>query len=180
MGGQPGTLSPPAVRQRVRSWLWDYLVVLCWLLLLFVVLGVPVLLGWLDMSWLQGRRVAGDAVVGLVSVLPYVAYLVTTEASPGNATIGKRRSGLTVRSRDGAVPALGRLLVRNLVKALPWQLGHMAALRFTLDPESTSGILWLLACAAVTLGVVLPPLAGRTGVHDLLARTRVRAQRGAR
>jgi hypothetical protein len=38
-------------RSRLASWGWDYLVVLGWLALVFIVVGFPQLVGWIDLAW---------------------------------------------------------------------------------------------------------------------------------
>lgn len=160
-------------RRRLASWGWDYLVVLAWLTLVFVAIGVPQTVGWLDLGRIWSRPVAGDVAVTLLTVVPYLAYLTLTEAGPARATWGKRRVGLRL---DGpGMPAMfAKTLVRNTVKVLPWQLGHMSAMRFAMSdaPTGFAALLFIASMVALS-GVVLPVLLGRVGLHDRLAGTRV-------
>lgn len=117
------------LRQRLLSWWWDYLVVLAWLLAVFVVIGLPTLLGWANLEPVWTRPAAADLVVTALTVLPYLIYLVRTESGPAHATWGKRRSGLVVGTADGLRVGTARAVVRNGIKVLPWQFGHMAAMR---------------------------------------------------
>ncbi|MCO4275516.1 RDD family protein [Pseudarthrobacter sp. HLT3-5] len=52
------------------------------------------------------------------------AYLYRCESGPHHATWGKRRMGLTVVGIDGAAPSRRRILVRTVVKLLPWEAAH--------------------------------------------------------
>lgn len=102
----------------MASWGWDYLVVLGWLSLVFVVVGFPQLVGWIDLAWVWSRPLAADVAVTFLTVVPYVAYLTMTEAGPARATWGKRRAGLTLDDPEGSI-TFGQVLVRNAVKVLP-------------------------------------------------------------
>lgn len=113
------------VGPRIRSWWWDYVVVVAWLLILLAMFGGATALGWIDLSMLASRPGMGDVFVALVTVVSYLAYLVRTEVSAAHATWDKRRTGLTVRAAAGTPPMRRSVLIRNLVKVAPWQLGHM-------------------------------------------------------
>lgn len=161
-------------RSRVASWAWDYLVVLAWLAFVFVAVGAPQLAGWLDLAWVWSRPVTADVAVTVLTVVPYLAYLTTTEAGRTHATWGKRRAGLTLDEPGGAI-TFGRVLVRNAVKVAPWQLGHMASMRFAVGDEPTVSAVLLFIGSMVVLAAVLGPVfVGRNGLHDLVAGTRVR------
>jgi uncharacterized RDD family membrane protein YckC len=156
------------------SWLWDYLVIVAWLVIVFVVVGVPQLIGWIDLSPVWTDQNASDVGITLLTVLPYFIYLFRTEASDRHATWGKRRQGLEVSGEGGASPDRKAVAVRNLIKVLPWQLGHMGTTRLLTTEEvtaaaSTFEISSLLLLAAI----VVPILIRRRGIHDLLAGTAV-------
>lgn len=163
------------LRRRLLSWWWDYLVVLAWLLAVFVVIGLPTLLGWASPEAVWTRPVAADLAVTVLTVLPYLVYLVRTESGPAHATWGKRRGGLVVGAEGGPHVGAARATIRNVIKVLPWQFGHMAAMRFSVGVDLGSATI-LNAAALILLALVMgPPLAGRRGLHDLIAGTTVRA-----
>ena len=191
-------------RARLLSWSVDYVVILTWLLVVLLVVGVPTLAGWVDLSAVWSRDWAADVAVTVLTVLPYLGYLVVTEAGPRGATWGKRLVGLAVVRRPEAegpggatsggagmpaakrdygstprAPGLPRVFVRNLVKVLPWQLGHMSAMRFATEADAVRpDAVWLYGASTVVLvAVALPPLLGRPGIHDVVAGTRVRPSR---
>jgi uncharacterized RDD family membrane protein YckC len=162
------------IARRVLSWLWDYLVIMGWLVLVFVVLGLPQILGWVDLSPIWTDQTAADVGITLLTVLPYFAYLYLTESSPVHATWGKRRAGITVRDRGGSPPTRAAVALRNVVKVGPWQLGHMGTMRLVTASEATTvAIVLQTASLTLLLAVVLPILFRRNGLHDVLARTAV-------
>jgi uncharacterized RDD family membrane protein YckC len=112
-----------------------------------------------------------------VSLLPYPGYLVVTEAGARHATLGKRRVGLWVRDRTASSPRLSQVLLRNIVKVLPWQFGHLAASRFATGGDQSKGTVWFTLSMLLLVAVAGPPLLARPGLHDMLARTRVRDRR---
>ncbi|MBB5077157.1 RDD family protein [Nonomuraea endophytica] len=149
----------------------DYLVILGWL----AVLAVAALAG---LSRLFGASlIADDLLVTGLTVVPVWLYLSVGEASAGQATLGKRRAGLVVTTVDGRRPGPGRVLARNAVKLLPWQLAHMAAIRMFHAPGEMS--VAVVAALTVCYGLVLLTLVllfarrDRASAHDLAAGTRV-------
>jgi uncharacterized RDD family membrane protein YckC len=166
--------TPP--RRRLASWWWDYLVVVAWLLVVFVMVGVPTLLQLIDLRWLWSSPALADVASALLTVVPYLLYLVGTEGGSTHATLGKRRAGLRVVAPDGTPPTLRQVVLRNVVKVAPWQLGHMAAFRFATGNSPSAAAIALDALALVLLVAVAgPPLARRRGLHDVVAGTTVQA-----
>lgn len=149
---------------------------LAWLSLVFVVVGLPQIVGWIDLAWVWSRPVAADVAVTSLTVVPYLAYLTVTELGPARATLGKRCVGLALHDPEGSI-TFGQVLVRNTVKVLPWQFGHMAAMRFAVGDEPMGFAIPLFVASIVLLAaVVVPVLVGRIGIHDRIAGTTVRAR----
>lgn len=146
---------------------------LAWLLAVFVVVGVPTLARWIDLSAVWSRRLAADVAITVLTVVPFLAYLVVTEHGPAHATLGKRRAGLVVTSVDGSVAGGRGVVVRNVVKVLPWQLGHMAAARFASGTVGATAVVCYVLSLLLLGLIVGPVLARRRGLHDLLAATTV-------
>jgi uncharacterized RDD family membrane protein YckC len=112
-------------------------------------------------------------------VFPYFLYLYLTEVSDRHATWGKRREGLEVGAEAGAAPTRGAVAIRNLIKVLPWQLGHMGTTRLVATEEVTAAALSFQVSSLVLLAaIVIPILFRRRGFHDLLAGTAVGATSG--
>lgn len=164
--------------RRVISWLWDYAVILVWLLLVFLFVGLPQLQGWIDPAPIWTDQNSSDVGITLLTVLPFLAYLFFTEASRSHATWGKRRTGIVVQGTDDSSPSLGSVAVRNLIKVAPWQLGHMGTMRLINTVEATSSaVAFQVASLALLALIVLPVLFRRRGIHDLLAGTHVATKR---
>ncbi len=159
-------------RRRILSWLWDYLVVLGLLAAVFVVVGVPASLGWLHLGWMRDDPVLTDVFITLLTVVPFLAYLAGTESGTNHATWGKRREQLAVFAPDHGLPGGGAILIRNLIKLLPWQFGHMGALRVAASKAPSPGaVVFLVMSLAMLVAVAGPPLLGRRGIHDVVAGT---------
>lgn len=127
-----------AATTRVRAFAWDYLVVLAYLVALtgiglLLILG-PVGAGW---STLMADPLRADLVAFLVAVLPVALYFALSEASAAAATWGKRRVGLVVATVGGGQPGVGRSLLRNGLKFLPWQMAHTAMFHIPGFPAAT-------------------------------------------
>lgn len=154
------------------NWAWDYLVILGLIGIVFVVFGLPMLLGWLDLAAIWSDRTLSDVAITVLTVIPTLVYFTATEAGPRHATWGKRKSGLRVAA-DGE-PLVGAALVRNIVKLLPWQFGHLAATRFATAPEATtSATVFFVVSMVLLAAVALPPLFGKRGLHEVASGTTV-------
>lgn len=65
-----------------------------------------------------------QAVFFVLLTLPVGLHLYLSESGPAQATWGKRRMGLVVRSLDGGRPGRGQVAIRTVVKLLPWEISH--------------------------------------------------------
>lgn len=117
-----------------------------------------------------------DVVAFTLSVLPVGVYLSVTEGGARHATWGKRWTRLRVVTAAGGPPGLGRAVIRNAVKLLPWELAHLAVGRLILgvDQPMTIGITYALSVLITIVSIVMvarDPL--RRALHDRAAGTRV-------
>ncbi|MGA2188167.1 MAG: RDD family protein [Steroidobacteraceae bacterium] len=78
-----------------------------------------------ELTWRSGSGKAGSASVFLValpSLAIYFLYHPVVEIFMRGQTPGKRRAGVRIVSRDGAIPSVGSIMIRNvfrLVDSLP-------------------------------------------------------------
>ena len=116
----------------------------------------------------------------LLLVLPVLLYFAIFEASPWQATWGKRVVGLRVVTTTGARVGFARALWRNALKLIPWELTHACLWRipgWPLAPETPP--LWItvgLILVWVIVAIYVLSLAfSRTGqtIYDWLADVRV-------
>lgn len=176
----PSPAAPAAWRPRptarVRSWLGDWLVVAVWLAVL-TVLGLlvgqrfgdavgPALPGVVPL-------VLADLAITLLTVVPYVVYLSVTESSSRRATLGKRWSGLVVADAQGGPAQTAQVWLRNVVKALPWQLAHLGVSRAILEVQLPLAMTLTVLSLVLAGACMAPALVGGRGLHDRLAGTRV-------
>lgn len=170
----------PNRRMRIVALLWDYLVIVAWIGLLTVVGAAVRLLIPLDAlpGPATSRQVLlTDVVAFTMTVLPVGVYLVLTEAGTWQASWGKRRGGLRVVRADGSRAGTGRIVLRNTVKLLPWQLAHISVARMMLGVVDEPVLTWTTYVASLVLVVLTVIVAWRDpwarGLHDLIAGTRV-------
>ncbi|MFY9262180.1 MAG: RDD family protein [Actinomycetaceae bacterium] len=109
-------------RLRVKELFIDWLVISAYLLALFAVTG---LFYWAAFRGIPEFSETGAQLIAFfASVVPVVLIFAALDA--GGGSIGKRKAGLTLYFER---PGFGAALVRNIVKFLPWQLGHMGTIR---------------------------------------------------
>lgn len=180
--GEQGTRRSVGAAARLRAFAWDYLVILGYLLLLLV-LGLFMTLGPLSGAWgeFMSDPIRADAAAFAMAVLPVALYFTFSEASGSGATWGKRRVGLAVVALGAATaPGLGRVLIRNGIKFLPWQLAHSAMFHvpgFPMEPHDAPAwttVVLVVAWSLVALYLLgLTRLGGRRPLYDRLAGTAV-------
>jgi uncharacterized RDD family membrane protein YckC len=162
---------------RIKASLIDYLVIVAWFL---VLTGLSLIIRPLLPLATESQDVyLTDLIVFATTVLPVWLYLTLTEASVDAGTLGKRIAHLRVRAAAAGRAGRGRVAVRNAIKLMPWQLGHVAVARFILGVQLELAIVVdvvaaLFAVATVVVAVRHPE---RRALHDLIAGTGVIATR---
>ena len=114
--------------QQLAAFGVDYLLIAGYLALLTAVgVGLSGLGGASRRAGHAARRLLGHATAFVTLTLPVALYFALWEASPWQATPGKRALGLRVVLVSGGrrVP-FGRALLRPAVKLAPWELAHAA------------------------------------------------------
>lgn len=109
-------------KKRVKELLFDYLVIFIYLVLLFgIVMSVYIFffqeIPKMDEAQLQWIALA-------TSIIPVVLLFSYLDYSKGGS-IGKRKVGLKLVYKKKSIKAS---LIRNCVKFLPWQIGHMGTI----------------------------------------------------
>jgi uncharacterized RDD family membrane protein YckC len=181
--GDPGEgLQRPAFLRRVAALLIDYALILGWMAVVAAGSAIVALVTGGYANWLAWGTGAAQLLGFAVLVLPVGVYLFLSESSARQATLGKRALGMRVVGLRGGRPGRLRVLVRTVVKLLPWEVAHFFVWH-TVDVASRGGDVvfppWLTAGlivadllpVAYVLVVALHPQ--RRGPHDLAAGTRV-------
>lgn len=111
--------------------------------------------------------------------LPVILYFALCEASPWQATLGKRRIGLRVETSAGSRLSLPRALARIVLKFLPWEIAHTSLWHtpgWPLHSQPTALNYCAYASVYVLAGLyVVTMLTSRTRqpLYDRITRTRV-------
>ena len=112
--------------------------------------------------------------------LPVIGYFTLSEYSRYAGTIGKRTCGLVVVAADASKARLPQLLVRNLIKFLPWELAHFFVFQlFHSTRANQEPPAWVLAGLIAAQGMALLYLVSlvaskhKRSIYEGLSRTKV-------
>ena len=156
-------------KKRMMEFLFDYLFILAYLVLLFIgsmLIYIVFFNGVPEFTEFQSQ-----CLVFFTSVLP-ITLLFTFLDYAKNGSFGKAKAGLELVYQKKTVQAS---LIRNVIKFLPWQLGHMGTIHgFYSNFDMLSIILSISATIlAVLLLVMMLFRKDKRHLGDLLAHTQV-------
>jgi uncharacterized RDD family membrane protein YckC len=117
-------------QKRIRAFVYDYLIIATYLAAL-VVLGVSLSYSRYGKAVQTSfaNPIYGELIGFFLLTLPVVLYFAVQESSAGQATWGKRKTGLRVTDLGGNRLTLKRSLLRSAVKFAPWELSHALIFR---------------------------------------------------
>jgi uncharacterized RDD family membrane protein YckC len=151
---------PASPLRRVAAWLLDYLLIAAYLILLtaasFALRASPLRAGF---DGALSRPATAEVLGFLLLTLPVVLYFAIYEASPREATLGKRALGLEVVRLDGYRLSIWRALLREAVRFLPWELSHALLWRVALSADRRVLPFWIAVGYGVVYALVLLYLA---------------------
>jgi uncharacterized RDD family membrane protein YckC len=127
----------------------DWLVIVVWA---GVVFGI-VMLSFSGQPPSPSGPWIGQAVGFISMTLPIIFYFSICEASAWQATIGKRILSLRVAGTKTDRIPFSRILLRNIVKFAPWELGHLVANQ-AIFSSSSSIPNWVIA--PLVLAYIIP------------------------
>lgn len=166
---------------RIKAFMFDYLLILGYLVALGIV-GMLLTLGPVGSEWsgFFSSPLRKGLLAFFTTVLPVVTYFAWNEGSAVGATWGKRRVGLKVVGLDGQRLGRSQALVRSVVKFVPWQMAHTALLHIPGLPMSPGDppdwTVWLLGGMWVVVAAYLVGLTRLTGgrtIYDRLSGSQV-------
>ena len=142
--------------RRILAFAVDYLGIAAYLVVL-VGLGVGGRLAAPGLvNALFGNPFTGELTGFLLITLPVTLYFALNEASPRQATWGKRKLGLRVMRLDEQRLSRGRSLWRTALKFVPWELAHACIWQVSFSAGQPSvligagfALVWLLVGANV-------------------------------
>lgn len=157
--------------QRLKALFFDWLFISAYLATLFVVMMIVYYVGFNgvpDFTVLETQLLAA-----FTSVIPVILVFSKMESQNRFASWGKAKAGLQViytgDARTGS-------LIRNTLKFLPWQLGHMSTIN-GIHNGFESPASWVFSALAMILAAVYVVMAftrkDNRHLADLLAGSRV-------
>lgn len=137
------------LKKRLQALFFDYLLILGYLLLLFlIIMGIYLLI-------LDGIPSFNESQSHWISfwttVLPVTLFFSFQEMRPPYQSFGKKRLDLQVSYKQQSW--LGSLL-RNVMKFLPWQLGHFAVIKGVFTENFTLPAVLIPYILAIALPVI--------------------------
>lgn len=94
--------------------------------------------------------------IGFLAVtLPFTLYFALCECSRRRASIGKRVVGLRVSRKSREQLSFKRALLRNAIKFIPWECGHMLTQQASMTAEDDPFPMWLWGPALISIIVPL-------------------------
>ena len=156
------------------EFLFDYLFILAYLVLLFIGSMLIYIIFFNGVP--EFTEIQSQWLVFFTSVLP-ITLLFTFLDYKDNGSFGKVKAGLELVFQKKTVQAS---LIRNVIKFLPWQLGHMGTIHgFYSDFDMLSISLSISATSlAVSLLAMTVFRKDKRHLGDLLAHTQVQPKEG--
>ena len=175
-------MTRPSFFRRIAALLIDYALIVAWMVLIALVSLIVAVASGGYTNWLSWGVGIAELAGFVILVLPVGIYLFVCEASRRQATLGKRALRMRVVALDGTPAPAWRILVRTIVKLLPWEVAHFFVWH-TVDLGLGGGdvvfpvwlTIGLVVADVLPLIYVLVVLLqrDRRGPHDLIAGTRV-------
>ena len=162
-------INPISLKKRMIEFLFDYLFILAYLVLLFLGSMLIYLIFFNGVP--EFTEIQSQWLVFFTSVLPITLLFIFLDYAK-NGSFGKAKAGLKLIYQKKTVQAS---LIRNSVKFLPWQLGHMGTIHgFYSEFDVLSIILSILATLLAVLLLVMTMFRkDKRHLGDLLAHTQV-------
>ena len=162
-------INPIPFKKRMIEFLFDYLFILAYLVLLFLSSMLIYIIFFNGVP--EFAEIQSQWLVFFTSILPIALLFIYLDYAK-NGSLGKTKAGLELVYQKKTVQAS---LIRNTIKFLPWQLGHMGTIHgFYSDFDVLSII---LSISATLLAVLLLAMTifrkDKRHLGDLLAHTQV-------
>ena len=162
-------INPISFKKRMMEFLFDYLFILAYLVFLFlgsILIYIIFFNGVPEFTEIQSQWL-----VFFTSVLP-ITLLFTYLDYAKNGSLGKIKAGLQLVYQKKTVHAS---LIRNVIKFLPWQIGHMGTIHGFYSEFDVLSI--SISISATRLAVLLLAMMlfrkDKRHLGDLLAHTQV-------
>ena len=118
--------------QRVKAFLWDYVVMLIYILAISFLFWVIQIAD----TWLFADRISAQLTIFFSLTLPIIINFAFAESSVKQANFGKQRIGLKVSDANGKRISFARAFARVFLKFLPWEISHTIIWQISFYPET--------------------------------------------
>jgi uncharacterized RDD family membrane protein YckC len=160
---------------RIIAFLWDYVIVLGYIILL---IGVSFPARPLLLPLFTTNPCLAEMTGFLFLTLPVYLYFAVCEGTTSHATWGKRRMGLFVAGSYGQPIGLAASLLRSALKFAPWELAHFTIWHMVLPSAYPNYFIYSLLGIVYGLVIlyVISPLwsSNKQTVYDYISGTVVR------
>jgi uncharacterized RDD family membrane protein YckC len=148
----PRDVTPASGVRRLAAFMVDYAIISAYIATLTGVgVAVRAALRWSAPPPTTSAKLRGHVLSFLGLTLPVGLYFALAEASPRQATLGKRALGLRVVTTDGQRLSYGQSLLRTALKLAPWELAHTAIWHTSGRPFVSPPGAWNVAGYALSL-----------------------------
>ncbi|MCK6257337.1 RDD family protein [Fictibacillus sp. KIGAM418] len=175
MEHQHKNLKNASLGTRIIAFLWDYVIVSCYLSLLF---GVSFIARPMLLPLFRESSLSAEITGFLLITLPVYLYFSVSEGSKFHATWGKRKMGIMVVGVRGQPIGLGHSLFRSALKFVPWELSHFTIWHIAIPSEFPDYLIYILLITVYGLVLIylISPLKSKNKqtVYDSIAGTVVR------
>ncbi|WP_077324713.1 RDD family protein [Virgibacillus siamensis] len=163
-----------SIAKRLAALVIDYFLVVVYACILF---GLAALFYQFILDGIPDTgRLTRELTAFLTLAFPVFLYFVIMESAAEHATYGKRKMKICIASTDGDSPTLFQVMLRNVIKLLPWQAAHTFIFTGMHQEWTLSGLTWMMV---VVFCYGLPILSilflcfrkDHRVVHDLFAKT---------
>jgi uncharacterized RDD family membrane protein YckC len=168
------TIISTYLKKRLLSLAIDFSMIVAYVLLLF---GFTTLIYRFVFEGTPKFDIFTAHLIGFLTlILPVLIYFISSELGVSSNTLGKRIVGLKVVSMDNQKLTVNQVVLRNVVKFLPWEYAHILVYILILVPKDADSQLLIfgLILANIIPLVYLAMIVLRKdhrGPHELVSRT---------
>ena len=162
-------INPILFKKRMTEFLFDYLFILAYLGLLFLFSMLIYIIFFNGVP--EFTEIQSQCLVFFTSVLP-IMILFTFLDYANNGSFGKVKAGLELVYQKKTVQAS---LIRNTIKFLPWQIGHMGTIHGFYSNFDVLSIISSISATLLAVSLLAMTMFRKDKRHlgDLLAHTQV-------
>lgn len=156
------------LKQRVKELFVDYIFILLYLIVLLgVTMGVYFIV-FKDIP--EFNEIQSQSIAAVASVIPIILIFSYLDYTKGS--LGKRKAGLKLYYTNKTIASS---VIRNVIKFLPWQLGHIATIHGIYTNYDTAAVIFSILSFALAIVLLIMGSVRKDKRHlgDLIAGTQV-------